>query len=231
VTVASVGDLERVRALLSRDAGLVHARRPDDGSTALLEASYTGHKDVVEHLLDRGADPAACDWQGRDPLFLACSQGRTSIVNVLLRRGARPQEVTFHDAPWTCLTSAAANGHVEVARALLKYHLQGAGAGVDIARELATALYEASFEGHGEMVSVLLEKGADPDMPTWNEETPLEAVRRWGRTELVLEMEEVCSKSSIILCLGDEAMLGISPFLRDSVSCGTCRHVVGADRR
>ena len=49
------GEVETVKALLNEDADLVHAIDPD-GSTPLHRAAWKGYVEIVELLIDAGAD-------------------------------------------------------------------------------------------------------------------------------------------------------------------------------
>ena len=53
---AAKGDLRKVKALLKEHPELVSAKEGGLGWTPLHVAAYGGHKDVVELLLDKGAD-------------------------------------------------------------------------------------------------------------------------------------------------------------------------------
>ncbi|MBJ6633773.1 ankyrin repeat domain-containing protein [Streptomyces sp. I5] len=58
----------------------------------LVLAATLGHTDVVDVLLDRGADIEDRDFKGRSPLEWAASFGQPAAVRLLLRRGAEPTE-------------------------------------------------------------------------------------------------------------------------------------------
>jgi ankyrin repeat protein len=57
-------------------------------ATPLHAAAGFGRPELVELLLDRGADPNAKDFQGKTALGSANKVGRTDIADLLRRRGA-----------------------------------------------------------------------------------------------------------------------------------------------
>ena len=61
-----------------------------DGTTPLHDVAFKGHKDVVQLLLDRGAEPNMADQNGDNPLHKATSKGHTDVVHLLRERGAEP---------------------------------------------------------------------------------------------------------------------------------------------
>jgi ankyrin repeat protein len=80
------GHLEYVRWVVSTDVDLDHVN--DLGWTALLEAVVLGdggrrHRDLVQALLDAGADPTITDQQGRTALQLARQRGHAAMAAVL----------------------------------------------------------------------------------------------------------------------------------------------------
>ncbi|MGA5145492.1 ankyrin repeat domain-containing protein [Streptomyces griseoincarnatus] len=64
----------------------------------LVLAATLGHTDVVDVLLDRGADIEDRDFKGRSPLEWAVSFGQPAAVRLLLRRGAEPTEKALASA-------------------------------------------------------------------------------------------------------------------------------------
>jgi ankyrin repeat protein len=76
------GDTESLKRFL--DAGAdVNVQGGDFGRTALLMAATTGREDVVQLLLNKGANPSARDHGGNTPLGWARKRGETSVVKLL----------------------------------------------------------------------------------------------------------------------------------------------------
>lgn len=80
------GHVEYVRAMAHSGMDLNHVN--DLGWTALLEAVYYGdgskpYQEIVQILLDAGADPGIKDSQGLVALDHARSKGQTEIVQIL----------------------------------------------------------------------------------------------------------------------------------------------------
>jgi ankyrin repeat protein len=97
-TASYIGDLERVRELLDDDPGL--ANRPSDyvtyyacSGTPLRNAAAAGHAEIVQLLLNRGADPNLPE-EGIAPrghaLHAAVCGGHIEIAKLLLEKGAFP---------------------------------------------------------------------------------------------------------------------------------------------
>ena len=88
------GETENVRRIMS--IGLVdvnNMRRNIPHWTILGMAATCGHKDVVELLLDKGADPNMKNPNGLTPLHRAAYHGKLDLVKMLLDNGAEPNRV------------------------------------------------------------------------------------------------------------------------------------------
>ncbi len=79
-------------------------------------AAVRGYPDVVQALLEAGADPSLAGAEGLTPLILAAAEARVEVVQILLRAGA---SVAARD-DWGRSASdyAIARGHPAVARLL-----------------------------------------------------------------------------------------------------------------
>ena len=82
-------DLESIEALMksSHDLEVCH---PLNKRTAAIVAAKLGYDDVLEAVLDAGADTSVQDRDGRTALHHAGSEGNTSCTSLLLLRGAPP---------------------------------------------------------------------------------------------------------------------------------------------
>ena len=144
----------------------------DDGFFPLFVASQEGHVQVVDALLEAGAQVNAT--RPKDSctaLIIACQNGKVAVVQSLVRAGANVNQTTSDkcgaDSP---LIQAAQNGHVQVVDVLV-----AAGARLDYARPLdgCTALFAACQQGFIDVVRSLLSVGADPRLALHNGFTPL----------------------------------------------------------
>ncbi|KAK9965131.1 hypothetical protein ABG768_004240 [Culter alburnus] len=112
------GDLERVKKLVcpenvnSRDTA---GRK----STPLHFAAGFGRRDVVDYLLQNGADVHACDDGGLISLHNACSFGHAEVVNLLLQHGADAN--SRDNWNYTPLHEASIKGKIDVCIVLLQH--------------------------------------------------------------------------------------------------------------
>ncbi len=161
------GDVRTVTSVLDRDPSLVSSRM--DGATALHFAAWEDRADVADVLLERGADIDAVDSQhGMLPIAWANEHGHMEMVSHLHRQGA---SVPFQ--------LAAAFGLIAVVREALREDP----AVLDQAHGYGTALHFAALWGQPEVVRLLLDAGADPDVENANGELALTVARRQTRPE------------------------------------------------
>ncbi|XP_062925150.1 poly [ADP-ribose] polymerase tankyrase-1 isoform X1 [Mobula hypostoma] len=112
------GDVLRVKRLV--DSGNVNAKdMAGRKSTPLHFAAGFGRKDVVEHLLQNGANVHARDDGGLIPLHNACSFGHAEVVSLLLCHGADSN--ARDNWNYTPLHEAAIKGKIDVCIVLLQH--------------------------------------------------------------------------------------------------------------
>jgi ankyrin repeat protein len=153
---AKSGDLAAVRKLITAHADVNLA--DNDGSTPLLWAAYASDVEMTKTLLAAGAKADKANQYGITPLIQASRTGDAAVMDALLKGGADPS--LAHPEGETPLMAASRSGHVDAVRLLLARKVDVNAA--DKYQE-QTALMWAASEGHGEVVTALLDAGADPN--------------------------------------------------------------------
>lgn len=180
------------RALLAGDRqralALVSSRRFDTnqcderGGTPLIYAAMRGYPDLVEKLLDDGANPASVNDTGFNALHACSMNGEAATTQLLVDAGA-DLEVEESSFGATSLYMAAQEGNYEVVEVLVR-----AGARVD--HQLTdgeTPLYVAATRGQARVVSILLRAKANP-LLACSGFIPLEAAVKLDYGEVVRAM-------------------------------------------
>lgn len=174
---ASVGDVAILRLLLEK----VNPNVTDyDGGTALDKAVMIGNEEAADLLLlatDRNA-----------VLYSACQNNRNKVVLYLLPREA---DINFRSSGTneTPLHIAARTGHIDPVTSLVK-HMRS--------RDLVlkeyidaqdgdkwTPLYGAAYFGNQDIVGLLLDNDANPDLPDGEGGTALQRASSEGYKDIV----------------------------------------------
>ena len=157
---AHSGDAAKVRQLLANGADPNESEDKENGRetlSALHWASWKGNAEIVDALLQHGADHGSVNKWGKTPLHWAGWMGHSDVASVLMSHGA--SAAVLDDDGWTPLHLAARFNHAETVGMLL-----GSGAEVDIpdrfgqtARELAEHLgyadVVAAIDGHAALTA------------------------------------------------------------------------------
>ncbi len=155
------GNADTLDVLLDAQAGFTDL--DNTGSAPIHQAADGGYVDVLQRLLDAGADPLSphgpsTGWRwrkpGKTPVEFACEGGHTEAVTLLLQYidGATRCRVLPH---W-----AAAKGQEKTLRALLEHPEIRDNLNVKDS-DGNTALYLATCSGSAPTVDLLLKNGVD----------------------------------------------------------------------
>jgi len=156
-------DWSAVVALLKRGQSI--DARDEQGNSPLLAACRSGRIEAVRKLIQFGANVEAANDAGHTPLIAAVLAEEAEAVQALLKAGARVTAATGLNA-YTVLHWALAKPprNPEKVAAIVQMLLL-AGAGVNHqSRDGTTPLMHAAWYGSERAASVLLERGADPEL-------------------------------------------------------------------
>jgi len=153
---ASEGKLEDLKNIINTNNNISLAECPNK-LTPLYMASFNGHKEVVEFLLEKGADVnQGITEDGATPLIAALESGHLDVFNLLLKKNADTNKARTDGA--TPLFIASSLGKKEYVDILLTTL-----ADINQARTAdgATPLIVALNNEHLDVSELLLEKKAD----------------------------------------------------------------------
>lgn len=113
---AHLGRLADIKALVGRRNPNIN-HKDENGWTPLLHAVANGHPQTANYLLQKAADPNACNKIGATPLSFASWYGNLPLCEMLINSGANINAVDYDGM--TPLMKAAMRGHGAVVRLLL----------------------------------------------------------------------------------------------------------------
>eukprot|EP01035_Chromulina_nebulosa_P031610 gene31610-42151_t len=162
LNATKTGNLSDVITSISNGVKINWQNKDDGNSTALYWAASLGYQDIAALLIEQGANRNLATMSGELPVDVARQHGHTEIVHLLCVVSI-VQEQRLYDA--------ARDGNLtEVITALDK----GADANWQNKSFWGwTALLRATWKGFRDIVAILLERGADPNL-----------VNQWGETSL-----------------------------------------------
>lgn len=159
------GNADVIRALLEHGAKL----EPEAGVSALRAAAYEGHTAALAALLDRGVDVNGKDSSdGFSALTSAVRDDRIEAAMLLLQRGAdinAPDKDGMTPLMWVTTHEQTARFLIDKGADINAKDKQGMSV-------LAQAVSQIPY-GSKPIVDLLLERGADPNLPDDKGETPL----------------------------------------------------------
>ncbi len=175
IELVKAGELGKVRAMLSANF-LLASQRLANGESPLMAALYRGHHDIVDAVIEAGAEI---------DVFAAAATGRLDDLRRAIK-GDGAVEAHAYDG-WTPLHLAAFFGHLDAARLLLD-----AGADVHAVSQNTltnTPLHAATAGKHSPVALLLIERGANAHAVDSGGYTPLQIATQNGLTEVVAALK------------------------------------------
>jgi ankyrin repeat protein len=178
--LAAAKDGDATAAALALRAGADLEAKDGRGRTPLLIAAAADHLAVARLLVYLGADPNALDDRHDTPWLVTGVTGSVAMAEVLLP--AQPDLTIRNRFGGISIIPASERGHVDYVRRVVKTDID-----VNHVNDLGwTALLEAVILGDGsrryvQIVKILLDAGADPDLPDRDGVTALRHARSRGQ--------------------------------------------------
>jgi ankyrin repeat protein len=160
----------------------IEPRREQSGvyGTALQAAAVSGNVNIVEMLVEAGADINDIDQLGLRPLHHAAFHGHKAVVDFLLTKGASGGALDYKGRSPMLL--AASRGHTETFACLFKSSTESSPSPTFIWQQL---LHTASRYGHIGIIEPLIARRSNPEQPDARGQTPLLIASSNGRCSAV----------------------------------------------
>ncbi|XP_069598175.1 protein phosphatase 1 regulatory subunit 12C isoform X4 [Ranitomeya imitator] len=214
------GDLLEAEDMLRGPAGAeVIDSTNTDGISALHQACIDENLEVVEFLVNHGANVNQADNEGWTPLHVAASCGYMEIAEYLLKHSANiaavnsdgdvPLDIAEDDCMETLLRAEITKRGIDIEAAkreeeevMLQDARQWLNAGnmedIRHPKTGAGALHVAAAKGYVEIMRLLLQANSDPNVRDKDGWTPLHAAAHWGVEEACrLLVENFCDMSAL----------------------------------
>jgi ankyrin repeat protein/L-ascorbate metabolism protein UlaG (beta-lactamase superfamily) len=172
------GDLSKTQSLITKDPALLNSKT-EDGRTPLHVAVLGGHKELVEYLIQEGANIDALDKEGRTPLMNAIMFKKPDLAHSLVKMGADVKIIGKEGA--NAIIFALFFGPEDLIEPILDH-------GQDVNQTYeggVTIMQGAAAMGKLSAMNILYERGADVNAVSEQGETALYFGVREGRTEIV----------------------------------------------
>ncbi|MEH7342925.1 ankyrin repeat domain-containing protein [Bacillus sp. JJ1532] len=179
---AEQGKADAISRLIKEGANI--NAQDSKGRTATMIATYNNDVETAKVFIKAGADVNIQDDMKNNPFLYAGAEGYIDILKLTIEAGADPAITNRYGG--TALIPASEHGFVDVIKELLTHtdidvnHVNNLG---------WTALLEAIILNDGDekqqqTVQLLIENGADVNIPDNNKVTPLQHAREKGFKEI-----------------------------------------------
>ncbi|MFO1445125.1 ankyrin repeat domain-containing protein [Bacillus sp. Bva_UNVM-123] len=183
------GEANKIKELLKEGANI--NGQDIEGRTPVMIATYNNDAEMVKVLIEAGADVNIRDHMKNNPFLYAGAEGYLEILKLTIAAGADPTITNRYGG--IAIIPASERGHIEVIKELLT------NTDIDInhVNNLGwTALIEAIILNNGnetqqQVVQLLVDYGADVNIPDHDHVTPFQHAQAKGFKEI----EEILLKA------------------------------------
>lgn len=183
-----IGDIAELKRLISEDGELTNFVYKKSGDTPLMLAARYKHVEILDHLIECGADFEHKNIDGKRALHEAASSGCLKNVESLVESGAAVD--VLKRADWTPLMFACCHGHIDIANYLLEH-------GADLGRinkDGWTSFHLACREGFVPVLKLLMAfQESCWNTRSKNGRTPLHTACMNGKIDVVQFLLKICS--------------------------------------
>ncbi|CAO3659485.1 unnamed protein product [Umbelopsis ramanniana] len=166
----ALGHLKSLRLLLNMNCNIASL---DDGSqTALHHAAKANDVKTTELLVNRGIDLDAWDCEGYTAVHLAIQRNYIDIVKVIVKKGFDIDASDYRISKRTVLTMAIELEREEIAEVLINH---GANVKFTLGDQNSLPLHLAVLRFNPNLVSMILNAGADPNFVGYDGYSPLQS--------------------------------------------------------
>ncbi len=210
-----INDKEHLAALFSAGAS-PNAIHPDKGHTALSQAVQQGNRDLIQVLIDQGADVNGTGAHGETALMTAASQGNLELVQLLLDQGALVEAMSSDGDTAICLASGSTewglvdDDQLEQSLGITRQTQAGleqlrptdesqviavveqlleAGAQLNRVGYSTTPVMEATRYGQLKLLALLLQRGANPHLTAKDGQTALDIAKLYNQMRALTLLE------------------------------------------
>ena len=167
IHVASdIGYLEELKILVEIGGADINAMT-ETGETALSLAAVKGHTNILQYLIDQGANVNPTNEHERVPLLRATLHKQSESIKVLMENGAN---LTSYVYGKRAIHMAAISGSLDIFKLLVEVY--GADIGAKTLHGL-TPLHFAAKYGHSDICQYLIKNGAGVNVTNDAGESPL----------------------------------------------------------
>ena len=209
-------DWDEVRELLRQEFEVGKMNSGTDIPT-LHFAADLGRADLVDALIQNGADVKAVTKNKWTALHLASTNGHVDTVKRLIQNGADVNAIAEYHG--TALCQAAKHGRTEVAKVLIQ---KGADVNTVDKESKFTPLHLASCNGYNDVAKLLIQNGAAVNAECYDKSTPLHDVKDDADIVKTLIFNGAfvnCLNSRQETPLSQAASLGQIPIILQLVCC------------